>query len=82
MPVWLPMAVGFVASGSLFSWGAWKLAWLVPGAYRPVEVRGVAVAEHCVAMGAGLAVLLALVRVYGRRGDRPPGPRRGSMVAS
>ncbi|MEU6789728.1 hypothetical protein ABZ912_62020 [Nonomuraea angiospora] len=71
-PVWLPMTVGFVASGSLFSWGAWRLAWLVAGAYQPVELRGVAVAEHCVAVGAGLVVLLALSRAYGRRSD-PPG---------
>ncbi|MBE1582510.1 hypothetical protein ACFPOI_25385 [Nonomuraea angiospora] len=70
-PVWLPMAVGFVASGSLFSWGAWRLAWLVAGAYQPVELRGVAVAEHCVAVCAGLAVLLALSQAYGRRTGPP-----------
>ncbi|MFI6734957.1 hypothetical protein ACIBI9_18675 [Nonomuraea sp. NPDC050451] len=71
--VWPAMAVGFVASGSLFSWGAWRLVWLVAGMYQPVELRGVAVVEHGVAMGAGLAVLLTLLRAYGRRSE--PGVR-------
>ncbi|MGV9385280.1 hypothetical protein ACWDRB_56415 [Nonomuraea sp. NPDC003707] len=66
-PVWLPMAVGFVASGSLFSWGAWRLAWLVAGTYQPVELHGVAVVEHCVAVVTGLAVLPALSQAYRRR---------------
>ncbi|GAA3204552.1 hypothetical protein GCM10010486_88500 [Nonomuraea roseoviolacea subsp. carminata] len=67
-PLWLPMAAGFVASGSLFAWGAWKLLWvLLPGAYRPFEYRGVAVAEHAVAIVTGLAVLLTLLREHRRR---------------
>ncbi|MEU6713553.1 hypothetical protein ABZ897_18875 [Nonomuraea sp. NPDC046802] len=66
--VWLPMALGFVASGSLFSWGGWKLLWLLlPGMYQPVEHRWVAVTEHGVAIGTGAAVLVVLTRVYRRR---------------
>ncbi|NUW34341.1 hypothetical protein HTZ77_23295 [Nonomuraea sp. SMC257] len=64
-PLWLPMAAGFVASGSLFAWGSWKLLWvLLPGAYRPFEYRGVAVAEHALAIVTGVAVLLTLLRQY------------------
>ncbi|WP_435875053.1 hypothetical protein [Nonomuraea fuscirosea] len=62
-PSWLPMALGFVASGSLFAWGAWKLLWLLPpGVYQPAEYRWLALAEHVVAVGAGLAMLVTLVR--------------------
>ncbi|MET7459911.1 hypothetical protein [Nonomuraea sp. NPDC005501] len=67
-PLWLPMAAGFVASGSLFAWGSWKLLWvLLPGAYRPYEYRGVAVAEHAIAIVTGVAVLLTLLREHRRR---------------
>ncbi|GII81632.1 hypothetical protein Sru01_66140 [Sphaerisporangium rufum] len=73
-PVWPPMVVGFVTSGSLFGWGSWKLAWLVAGMYRPVELRWVAVVEHGVAMAAGLAVLGALIQAYRRRTGPPDAP--------
>ncbi|NUW39774.1 hypothetical protein HT134_06455 [Nonomuraea rhodomycinica] len=67
-PLWLPMAAGFVASGSLFAWGSWKLLWvLLPGVYRPYEYRGVAVAEHALAIVTGVAVLLTLLREYRSR---------------
>ncbi|KAB8194079.1 hypothetical protein FH608_018020 [Nonomuraea phyllanthi] len=67
VPLWLPVSAGFVASGSLFAWGAWKLAWLVlPGVYRPYEYRAVALAEHGLAVVAGVAILLAVLRHYRR----------------
>ncbi|MFC5826033.1 hypothetical protein [Nonomuraea insulae] len=67
-PMWLPMALGFVASGSLFSWGAWKSLWLLlPGTYQPAELRGVALIEHATAVAAGLAILVTLLGVYRRR---------------
>jgi hypothetical protein len=66
--LWLPMTLGFITSGSLFSWAAWKSVWLlVPGIYRPAEHRAVALIEHAAALEAGLALLVVLVRVYRRR---------------
>ncbi|MEV0391158.1 hypothetical protein [Nonomuraea sp. NPDC050643] len=62
------MTLGFVSSGSLFSWGAWKLSWLLaPGVYPPAEHRWLALIEHATAVGAGLALLVTLVRVHRRR---------------
>ncbi|MEV5896515.1 hypothetical protein [Nonomuraea fuscirosea] len=62
-PSWLPVALGFIASGSLFAWGSWKLLWLLPpGVYQPAEYRRLALAEHVVAVGAGLAMVVTLVR--------------------
>ncbi|MBN6054083.1 hypothetical protein JYK22_19235, partial [Nonomuraea sp. RK-328] len=67
-PLWLPMVAGFVTSGSLFAWGAWKLLWLLlPGMYQPYEYRTVAVAEHTLAIATGFAVLLTLLRHHRRR---------------
>jgi hypothetical protein len=39
MPVWLPMTLGFTASGSLFAWSSWKLAVAVfrPGDHAAAE---------------------------------------------
>ncbi|GAA1658840.1 hypothetical protein GCM10009733_065650 [Nonomuraea maheshkhaliensis] len=72
-PSWPPMALGFVASGSLFAWGAWKLLWLLPpGLYQPAEYRWLALSEHVVAVGAGLAMVVTLVRsTRPPSGDRP-----------
>lgn len=66
--MWLPMALGFVASGSLFSWGAWKSLWLLlPGTYQPAEQRGLASMVQATAVGAGLAILVTLLGAYRRR---------------
>ncbi|MFB9476400.1 hypothetical protein [Nonomuraea salmonea] len=66
--LWPPMTLGFITSGSLFSWAAWKLAWLlVPGLYQPVEHLWVALVEHVTAMATGLALLAVLVGTYRRR---------------
>ncbi|MEU5883039.1 hypothetical protein [Spirillospora sp. NPDC047279] len=64
LPRWVPMTLGFAASGSLFAWSAWKLplALLRPGDYRSVEYVPVAVVEHGLSIGAGIAILVALLR--------------------
>ncbi|MEV8018086.1 hypothetical protein AB0O76_17460 [Streptomyces sp. NPDC086554] len=69
LPLWLPMMTGFVASGSLFAWNSWRFVWAVlrPGDYEPLEHPAVAVVEHGIGMGAGIAILSLLIRVYRAR---------------
>lgn len=67
LPLWVPMTVGFVASGSLFAWSSWKLATgvlLRSVGYVTLEHPGVAVVEHGVAMTAGLAIISVLIRAH------------------
>ncbi|QFG21027.1 hypothetical protein [Actinomadura sp. WMMB 499] len=66
-PVWLPMVLGFTASGSLFAWNAWKLpfVFLRPGDYAPLERPAVAVVEHGLGIAAGALLLAAVVRAAG-----------------
>jgi hypothetical protein len=73
-----PVAVGFVASGSLFAWNAWRLALtLVPvGDLRPFQRLPFALAEHAFGMVAGLALLAIVLRVAGA------GPRAGRSAAA
>ncbi len=62
-PSWLPVALGFIASGSLFAWGSWKLLWrlLPPGHQRwPMPLAGAG--RACRGRGAGLAIVVTLVR--------------------
>jgi hypothetical protein len=65
-PVRLPMILGFVASGSLFAWNAWRVLWLlVPIAdLAPLRTPAVAAVEHVAAMAAGLAIMAILLRAY------------------
>jgi hypothetical protein len=65
-PMWLPMALAFVASGSLFAWNAWRILWLlVPITdLEPLKPPVVAGVEHGVAMAAGLAMMSILLRAY------------------
>ncbi|GAA4241263.1 hypothetical protein GCM10022254_69400 [Actinomadura meridiana] len=63
---WVPMTLAFGASGSLFAWSAWKLAMVVfsPGGFVPAEYAAVAVVEHVVSIGAGLALVTAVIRAH------------------
>ncbi|MEO3827800.1 hypothetical protein [Actinomadura sp. B10D3] len=62
MPVWLPMALGFVASGSLFAWSSWKLAVAVlrPGDYAAAEYPAVTLVQHGLAIAGGVLMMTAL----------------------
>lgn len=72
LPRWIPMALGWLGSGSLFAWSGWKLPYtLVLAAVRPDDVTlpenlGVAAALHIAAVVAGAAMLRALVRPSGQ----------------
>lgn len=76
-PTWLPMALGFTASGSLFAWSAWKLplVFLRPGDYAPAEHPAVAVVQHGLGIAAGALLLAALVQAVGAAESRAS--RRG-----
>lgn len=79
LPRWLPVVFGWVGSGSLFAWSAWKLpltlymAWADPVGARPPENLAVAVMLHGCAVLAGAAMLRTLVRAA-----VPPSPSRHS----
>ncbi|MCH1883369.1 hypothetical protein [Agrococcus sp. ARC_14] len=66
LPTWLPMAAGFVASGSLVAWNAWRALWLLLPITGVEQMRspGVAVIEHCTAIAAGLAIMTIVMRAY------------------
>lgn len=70
LPIWLPMTAGFVASGSLFAWNAWRILWLlVPITdLEPLRPPLVAAVEHGTAMAAGLAIMAILLRAYRSNG--------------
>ncbi|WP_154796136.1 hypothetical protein [Occultella kanbiaonis] len=74
LPMWLPMTAGFVASGSLFAWNAWRVLWLlVPiTELEPLKSPVAAGIEHSTAMVAGLAIMAHLLRAYriSERGER------------
>ena len=61
LPLWVPTTLVFAASGSLFAWSCWKLPLAVirPGGYVMAEYPLVAVIEHAVSIGTGLALLTA-----------------------
>ncbi|RSN43197.1 hypothetical protein [Actinomadura sp. WAC 06369] len=77
-PTWLPMALGFTASGSLFAWSAWKLplVFLRPGDYAPAERPVVAVVQHGLGIAAGALLLAAIVQAVAAAESRQR--RRGS----
>ncbi|GAA4205871.1 hypothetical protein [Actinocatenispora rupis] len=67
---WVPMALAYGASGSLFAWSAWKLPMvlLAPGGFVPVEYVPVAVGEHVLSIATGLALLAGALRNAPARG--------------
>lgn len=66
VPMWLPMTAGFVASGSLFAWNAWRALWaLIPIAESaPMRSPVAAAIEHSTAMAAGLLILVIVLRAH------------------
>ncbi|MFD9220118.1 hypothetical protein ACFWDI_08860 [Streptomyces sp. NPDC060064] len=88
LPRWLPLAFGWVGSGSLFAWSAWKLPLMLyvamtdPADVTPPENPTVAVAVHLCAVVAGAAMMRTLVRTRIRDAESPapapaPAPARG-----
>lgn len=81
LPRWLPLAVGWLGSGSLFAWSGWKLpvtlvfAVARPADVTPPEAPAVAAVLHLAAVVAGAGMLRALVRT-GRAPLRPAGAAR------
>ncbi|MGC4958662.1 hypothetical protein ACLQ2P_36150 [Actinomadura citrea] len=73
VPAWLPMALGFTASGSLFAWGGWKLAvaLLRPGGYTPAEYPIAAIALNGLAAAGGVLMLSTLLASL-RTPNTPP----------
>ncbi|WP_308369408.1 MULTISPECIES: hypothetical protein [unclassified Streptomyces] len=88
LPRWVPLVFGWVGSGSLFAWSAWKLpitlyiAWAGPVGARPPENLVVAVGLHLCAVVAGAAMVRTLVRrpvrVAEPRHQSGPRPRLGT----
>ncbi|MEU6746517.1 hypothetical protein ABZ914_09865 [Spirillospora sp. NPDC046719] len=64
MPLWIPTAVAFTSSGSLFAWAAWKLPWALirPGGYTAAEYPAVSVVEYGLSIAAGILMLAALLK--------------------
>lgn len=68
LPRWLPLTFGWVGSGSLFAWSAWKLPLMLyvaladPAGVTPPENLAVAVVLHLCAVVAGAAMMRTLVR--------------------
>lgn len=73
--MWLPTALAFTASGSLFAWSAWKLPMVLlrPGGFTTAEYTWLAVVHHALSIAAGLALMTVVVRSVGPpRRYRPP----------
>ncbi|MET7855322.1 hypothetical protein ABZT48_46020 [Streptomyces avermitilis] len=68
VPRWGPMALGWLGSGSLFAWSGWKLPFTLylavaqPADAALPENLALAAVLHLAAVGAGTAMLRALVR--------------------
>jgi hypothetical protein len=64
LPRWIPMALAFAASGSLFAWSAWKLPMVIlrPGGFITAEYMPVAVVEHLVGILVGAVLMAAVLR--------------------
>ncbi len=69
LPLWLPVAAAFVASGSLVGWGLWRmpLAVLRPGDFEPYQLPLVSVALNAVSVAAGAALAVHLARAVRTR---------------
>ncbi|MGN5382363.1 hypothetical protein ACQ4WX_49985 [Streptomyces lasalocidi] len=72
LPRWVPLAFGWLGSGSLFAWSGWKLPFTLylwtahpHGASLP-ENPAVAIALHAIAVTAGTVMLLTLTRTPAR----------------
>ncbi|MGI5327252.1 hypothetical protein [Actinomadura nitritigenes] len=72
VPLWIPMAVAFTSSGSLFAWAAWKLPWALirPGGYTAAEYPAVSVVEYGLSIAAGIVMLSALLKAVRSRDPR------------
>lgn len=68
-PLWIPMALAFISSGSLFAWAAWKLPWALvrPGGYTAPEYPAVSVLQYGLSIAAGIVMLAALLKVVRSR---------------
>jgi hypothetical protein len=64
LPRWIPMTLGFAASGSLFAWSGWKLPMVItrPGGFVTAEYMSVAVVEHLAGILVGLTLMAAVLR--------------------
>ncbi|MEV7616243.1 hypothetical protein [Streptomyces sp. NPDC089799] len=68
LPRWLPLTFGWVGTGSLFAWSAWKLPLMLyvapadPADVTPPENLTVAVVLHLCAVVAGAAMMRIPVR--------------------
>uniref|UniRef100_A0AAU2VFB2 Uncharacterized protein n=1 Tax=Streptomyces sp. NBC_00003 TaxID=2903608 RepID=A0AAU2VFB2_9ACTN len=77
LPRWLPLTFGWVGSGSLFAWSAWKLPLMLyvaladPPDVTPPESLPVAVVLHLCAVVAGAAMMRTLVRTRIRVAESP-----------
>jgi hypothetical protein len=69
--LWIPMALTFGASGSLFAWSAWKLAMVIlrPGGFVTAEYTVVAVVQHALSIGVGLTIMAAIPRAVRPRSE-------------
>ncbi|MEV5571140.1 hypothetical protein AB0L06_13915 [Spirillospora sp. NPDC052269] len=72
LPLWLPVAVAFVASGSLVGWGLWRMPFAVlrPGDFEPYQLPLVSVAVNVLSVAAGVALAVHLGRAVRRRADQ------------
>ncbi|MGW1989386.1 hypothetical protein [Embleya sp. NPDC001921] len=81
LPRWLPAALGWIGSGSLFAWSGWKLpltlyvALAQPAGTTLPEDLAFAAVLHALAVAVGIAMVRGLVRTAGtgaapRNGDR------------
>jgi hypothetical protein len=70
---WIPMALAFGASGSLFAWSGWKLPMVIlrPGGFVTAEYTMVAVVQHTLSIGVGLIFMAAVLRVAWREEAAP-----------
>jgi hypothetical protein len=77
LPLWIPTTLAFTASGSLFAWNSWRLPMAIwrPGDYVTPEYPVVAVIQHAISIGAGIAILTGLLRAHrairDSRGNHP-----------
>ncbi|MFD9903687.1 hypothetical protein [Streptomyces sp. NPDC059063] len=91
LPRWLPLALGWIGSGSLFAWSAWRLPLTVfvavtePADVVPPENPTVAVVLHLAAVVAGVGMVRTLLaarptphvsRSLDKRAGREESPRR------
>ncbi|MCP2338460.1 hypothetical protein [Actinomadura rupiterrae] len=78
MPLWIPVATAFIASGSMAGWGAWRIPWILfrPMGYETYGLPAVAAGVDAVSIAAGIALAVHLVRAVRGRSSAPlPDPR-------